>query len=58
MAARFWRGFVRAARAAGYEALYGHILGANRDMLDLAERLGFTEESRDGSEVTVVHGLK
>ena len=34
------------------------ILGANRDMLDLAERLGFTEESRDGSQVTVVRRLK
>ena len=49
---------VGAARAAGYEALYGHILGANRDMLDLAERLGFTEEGRDGSQVTVVRRLK
>jgi acetyltransferase len=49
---------VRAARAAGYEALYGHILGANHDMLDLAARLGFTEDGRDGDAVTVVHRLK
>jgi acetyltransferase len=49
---------VGAARDAGYEALYGHILGANRDMLDLAERLGFVEESRSGSEVSVVRRLK
>jgi len=49
---------VRAARAAGYEALYGHILGANSDMLDLASRLGFTEESRDGSQVTVARRLQ
>jgi acetyltransferase len=45
-----------AARAAGYEALYGHILADNRDMLDLAARLGFAEASRDG-EVTVVRRL-
>src|ERR1700694_1517523 len=35
-----------AARDAGYQALYGHILDANREMLDLAARLGFTVESR------------
>jgi acetyltransferase len=46
-----------AARAAGYQALYGHILGANREMLELAEHLGFTDESRSGSEVTVVRRL-
>jgi acetyltransferase len=45
------------ARDAGYVALYGHILDANRDMLDLAARLGFTEESRDGAEVHVVRPL-
>lgn len=45
------------ARAAGYEALYGHILEANHDMLDLARRLGFAEEARGGSEVTVVRRL-
>jgi acetyltransferase len=46
-----------AAREAGYTALYGHILDANREMLDLAARLGFTEEGRDGNEVRVVRGL-
>jgi acetyltransferase len=48
---------VEAARDAGYRALYGHILGANRDMLDLSARLGFVEESRTGDEVTVVRSL-
>ncbi|HXM82405.1 MAG TPA: bifunctional acetate--CoA ligase family protein/GNAT family N-acetyltransferase [Burkholderiales bacterium] len=46
-----------AARDAGYQALYGHILDANREMLDLAARLGFTVESRGGDEVTVVRRL-
>jgi acetyltransferase len=46
-----------AARTAGYQALYGHILEANHDMLDLARRLGFTEDSRGGPEVTVVRRL-
>ena len=49
---------VSAAREAGYEALYGHILGANRDMLDLAARLGFAEQGRNADEVTVVRRLK
>jgi len=49
---------VVAARAAGYEALYGNILGANREMLDLAARLGFVEEEREGDMVTVVRRLK
>ena len=49
---------VRAARDAGYDALYGHILGSNRDMLDLAARLGFAEEGRDSDAVTVVRRLK
>jgi acetyltransferase len=47
-----------AARAAGYEALYGHILEANHDMLQLAAHLGFTEHLRAGSEVSVVRTLK
>src|SRR5690349_14054523 len=47
----------RAAREAGYKALYGQILEANRDMLDLARRLGFSEQSRTGMEVTVVRPL-
>jgi L-amino acid N-acyltransferase YncA len=45
------------ARAAGYKALYGYILADNRDMLDLAERLGFKETSRDGTEVAVMRQL-
>jgi acetyltransferase len=44
------------ARAAGYTALYGHILADNRDMLRLAEHLGFREVSRDG-EVSVMRSL-
>ncbi|HET7363574.1 MAG TPA: bifunctional acetate--CoA ligase family protein/GNAT family N-acetyltransferase [Burkholderiales bacterium] len=46
-----------AARAAGYRALYGEILNANHDMLDLARRLGFIEEQRAGGEVTVARRL-
>jgi acetyltransferase len=46
-----------AARAAGYRALYGEILGANHAMLDLAARLGFTEVQRQADEVTVVRRL-
>jgi acetyltransferase len=46
-----------AARAAGYSALYGHILDANRDMLELAAHLGFVERSRDAELVTVVRPL-
>lgn len=42
------------ARKAGYRALYGTILMANNDMLDLAARLGFTREAAEGSDVTVV----
>jgi acetyltransferase len=45
------------AREAGYQALYGHILEANHDMLALAARLGFHEVSRAGSEVSVVRRL-
>jgi acetyltransferase len=45
------------AREAGYEALYGHILEANRDMLALAARLGFHEVSRTGTEVSVMRRL-
>jgi acetyltransferase len=47
-----------AARAAGYHALVGRILGANRDMLELAAHVGFAEQARDGSEVTVVRWLR
>jgi acetyltransferase len=45
------------ARKAGYKALYGHILQANHEMLDLARRLGFIQESAEGSDVTVVSRL-
>jgi len=45
------------AREAGYQALYGYILDANREMLDLAERLGFVQSSRTGHEVSVVRSL-
>jgi acetyltransferase len=45
------------ARDAGYAALYGNILADNHDMLHLAARLGFTESSRDGTEVVVVRRL-
>ncbi len=47
-----------AARDAGYEALYGYILEANREMLELARRLDFHEASRTGTDVTVVRRLK
>ena len=46
-----------AARDAGYQALYGHILDANREMLELAARLGFVEHARAGNEVRVVRAL-
>jgi acetyltransferase len=45
------------ARAAGYSALYGYVLDANREMLELAAHLGFVEHSRAGAEVTVVRRL-
>jgi acetyltransferase len=45
------------AREAGYRALYGYILGDNHEMLELAHRLGFTEVSRDASEVVVMRKL-
>jgi acetyltransferase len=46
-----------AARAAGYQALVGHILEANHDMLGLAEHLGFVRKTDDGETVTVVRDL-
>jgi len=46
-----------AARDAGYKALYGHILDANREMLELAARLGFVEDARAGNEVRVARAL-
>ena len=42
---------------AGYKALYGNILQANHEMLDLAQHLGFTQESGHGADVTVVSRL-
>jgi acetyltransferase len=45
------------ARAAGYKTLYGHILNANRDMLGLAERLGFVHSKSDGDLVSVARAL-
>jgi acetyltransferase len=45
------------AREAGYEALFGHILEANHDMLALAARLGFNEVSRTPTEVSVMRRL-
>jgi acetyltransferase len=47
----------QAAREAGYRALYGYILADNHDMLELAHRLGFSEISRDATEVVVVRKL-
>ena len=48
---------VDAARGAGYEALYGHILEANRDMLELARKLGFAATGRSGDAITVKRSL-
>ena len=48
---------MRSGARAGYQALYGHILADNHDMLQLAARLGFTESSREGNEVVVVRRL-
>jgi acetyltransferase len=45
------------ARAAGYRALVGHILEANRDMLELARHVGFTETHHSGTEVSVARRL-
>jgi acetyltransferase len=46
------------ARAAGYRALYGHILNANREMLELAQNLGFTRCGQDGDLLTVSRELR
>ena len=46
-----------AAREAGYEALYGHVLAENREMLDLAARMGFVDAAREGAETTVLRRL-
>jgi acetyltransferase len=47
----------QSAREAGYRALDGYILADNHEMLELAHRLGFTEVSRDASEVIVMRKL-
>jgi len=46
------------ARSAGYRTLFGHILNANRDMLGLADRLGFAHVGRDEDLVTVARALQ
>jgi acetyltransferase len=48
----------QAAAGQGYEALLGHVLVDNRDMLDLAARLGFVPAGRDGHAVIVKRSLK
>ncbi|HUQ24978.1 MAG TPA: GNAT family N-acetyltransferase [Burkholderiales bacterium] len=45
------------ARRAGYRALYGRILDGNKEMLELAARLGFVSHSREGAELIVVRRL-
>jgi acetyltransferase len=45
------------ARAAGYRTLYGHILNANHDMLELSLRLGFVKSGSDGELVSVARAL-
>ena len=47
----------RAAKAAGYRALYGQILHANHAMLELAAHLGFAAQAAEGGDVTVVRRL-
>ncbi|MGH8668182.1 MAG: GNAT family N-acetyltransferase [Burkholderiales bacterium] len=47
-----------AARDAGYEALFGHMLADNREMIELAARLGFTPAGRDGAALAMVRRLK
>lgn len=43
-----------AARAAGYQAIYGTILYGNVEMLELTARLGFVPHASAGGEITVV----
>ena len=45
------------AQSAGYRALNGRILDDNKEMLDLAARLGFTRHGREGTELIVVRPL-
>jgi acetyltransferase len=48
---------VKQARKAEYQALYGHILDANRDMLELARKLGFAAVGRSGDAIIVKRSL-
>lgn len=48
----------RAARAAGYAALHGYVLADNRDMIQLAAKLGFTPVERDGAALVLSRQLK
>jgi acetyltransferase len=45
------------ARAAGYRALNGQILHANREMLELSARLGFIQTGSDGDLISVARAL-
>lgn len=45
------------AREAGYEALVGYVLAENREMLELAEHLGFRRGPIEGDTATVVREL-
>jgi acetyltransferase len=45
------------ARRAGYAALVGRVLDDNKEMLELARRLGFVPRGRDGAELLVVRKL-
>lgn len=47
----------RCAREAGYDALIGMVLNANRGMLDVAKRLGFEPGEVCGATVTVAKTL-
>ena len=52
---RFLERLLEGARGAGSPCLLGRGLDDNREMLELALRLGFAREGRSGAEVTVVH---
>jgi len=45
------------ARRAGYKALHGRVLDGNREMLELASKLGFRLAGREGAELIVVRDL-
>ena len=47
-----------AARAAGYDSLYGYVLAENLEMLELARRLGFEIVGRDLAELTLARRLR